>query len=63
MKNDAFLCIDTPTGRATRYVTTRLAGMRLREAGAVQIEGYNAFRPLSEQALVALDAFRKDGSA
>lgn len=62
MKNDEFLFIDTQTGRATRYVRTRLPGMRLREAGTVMIDGYNSMRPINVETLGALDTFRKEGT-
>ena len=60
--NDEFLAIDTQTGMATRYVRTRLPGMRIREAGVVKIEAYNAFRRIPLETLHALDDFRRSGS-
>lgn len=61
-KNNEYLCIDTQTGEATRYVRTALPGMRLRQAGVVHIEGYNAYKPVNTETITALENFRKDGT-
>lgn len=62
MSEYALLCIDTQSGRCTRYVKTRLWGMKTREAGAVDIIDYNRYFPVRTEIREMLDTFRKDGT-
>lgn len=62
MREQALLCINTETGKATRYVRTQLLGMRLRQADSVEIVGYNAYKPIADTTLGALENFRRNGT-
>lgn len=61
MSEVAFLCVDTRTGRCTRYVPTRLVGKRLREAGTIEIQNWNAYRALPQETREALEQYRASG--
>lgn len=60
--NSTFLSIDATNGRVTRYERTQLVGMRIREAGQVDILNYNSQRPIAEETVNALENFRKVGA-
>ncbi len=62
MNDGALLCINTGTGRATRYVRMGLLGMRIRAAESVDVLNYNAYKPIAAETITALENFRKDGT-
>lgn len=61
ISEEPVLCINTQSGRCTRYVRTALPGIRVREAGAVDLLNYHPERPIAYETIDALDRYRKEG--